>query len=203
MRLSPLSQVRSAITGKNRFPVTIRQIQASLVRSRISSVRLCHANATILHSQTDICVRLLLFHDGINRNGPSSTLGNPPSREDIVAEKTHSRSASPASISFILLSISASAQSVVAAAATGQAAESGKPARPNILFIIMDDVRIDHTQTFGYDGATPPLTPISMRSRGPACALAISRLCPSVPPVTIFSQDGMRLGMRGNVATQY
>jgi hypothetical protein len=26
MRLSPLSQVRSAITGKNRFPVTIRQI---------------------------------------------------------------------------------------------------------------------------------------------------------------------------------
>ena len=29
MRLSPLSQVRSAITGKNRFPVTIRQIQVS------------------------------------------------------------------------------------------------------------------------------------------------------------------------------
>jgi hypothetical protein len=28
MRLSPLSQVRSAITGKNRFPVTIRQIHA-------------------------------------------------------------------------------------------------------------------------------------------------------------------------------
>jgi hypothetical protein len=28
MRLSPLSQVRSAITGKNQFPVTIRQIQA-------------------------------------------------------------------------------------------------------------------------------------------------------------------------------
>jgi hypothetical protein len=32
MRLSPLSQVRSAITGKNRFPVTIRAIQASLYR---------------------------------------------------------------------------------------------------------------------------------------------------------------------------
>ncbi len=30
MRLSSLSQVRSAITGKNRFPVTIRQIQAKL-----------------------------------------------------------------------------------------------------------------------------------------------------------------------------
>ena len=26
MRLSPLSQVRSVITGKNRFPVTIRQV---------------------------------------------------------------------------------------------------------------------------------------------------------------------------------
>jgi hypothetical protein len=31
MRLSPLSQVRSAITGKNRFPVTIRQIHVKLV----------------------------------------------------------------------------------------------------------------------------------------------------------------------------
>jgi hypothetical protein len=29
MRLSPPSQVRSVITGKNRFPVTIRQIQVS------------------------------------------------------------------------------------------------------------------------------------------------------------------------------
>jgi hypothetical protein len=27
MRLSPLSQVRSAITGKHRFPVAVRQIQ--------------------------------------------------------------------------------------------------------------------------------------------------------------------------------
>ena len=58
----------------------------------------------------------------------------------------------------ILLSISASAQSV-ASAATGQAAESGKPARPNILFIIMDDVGIDQMQIFGYGGTTPPLTP--------------------------------------------
>jgi hypothetical protein len=35
MRLSPLSQVRSAITGKNRFPVTIRQIH--LIGRRESS----------------------------------------------------------------------------------------------------------------------------------------------------------------------
>ena len=35
MRLSPLSQVRSVITGKNRFPVTIRQIQVHKKASRI------------------------------------------------------------------------------------------------------------------------------------------------------------------------
>ena len=34
MRLSPLSQVRSAIAGKNRFPVTIRQIQVGLTVSK-------------------------------------------------------------------------------------------------------------------------------------------------------------------------
>jgi hypothetical protein len=31
--------------------------------------------------------------------------------------------------------------------------------RPNILFIIMDDVGIDQMQIFGYGGGTPPLTP--------------------------------------------
>ena len=31
--------------------------------------------------------------------------------------------------------------------------------RPNILFIIMDDVGIDQMQIFGYGGLTPPLTP--------------------------------------------
>ena len=35
---------------------------------------------------------------------------------------------------------------------------AGKP-RPNILFIVMDDVGIDQMQIFGYGGATPPLTP--------------------------------------------
>src|SRR5271156_3361678 len=40
-------------------------------------------------------------------------------------------------------------------------AESGGPAkqRPNILFIVMDDVGIDQMQIFGYGGGTPPLTP--------------------------------------------
>src|ERR1700691_2359311 len=31
--------------------------------------------------------------------------------------------------------------------------------RPNILFIIMDDVGIDQMKIFGYGGATPPATP--------------------------------------------
>jgi hypothetical protein len=59
MRLSPLSQVRSAITGKNRFPVTIRQIQVYLrsfrvwqlqcmvsCRSRLNEVQLKAADET-------------------------------------------------------------------------------------------------------------------------------------------------------------
>jgi len=45
-----------------------------------------------------------------------------------------------------------------AASASDQRMPSGKP-RPNILFIIMDDVGIDQMQIFGYGGATPPLTP--------------------------------------------
>ncbi len=39
-----------------------------------------------------------------------------------------------------------------------QADTEGKR-RPNILFIIMDDVGIDQMQIFGYGGLTPPLTP--------------------------------------------
>jgi arylsulfatase A-like enzyme len=35
---------------------------------------------------------------------------------------------------------------------------NGKP-RPNILFVIMDDVGIDQMSIFGYGGLTPPLTP--------------------------------------------
>ena len=40
----------------------------------------------------------------------------------------------------------------------GQSAGAAKQ-RPNILFIIMDDVGIDQMQIFGYGGLTPPLTP--------------------------------------------
>jgi arylsulfatase A-like enzyme len=63
------------------------------------------------------------------------------------------------SLFVILLSIAAGAQSLAVSPATGQPAKSGKPTRPNILFIIMDDVGIDQMQIFGYGGATPPLTP--------------------------------------------
>jgi hypothetical protein len=41
----------------------------------------------------------------------------------------------------------------------GQSAGGANKQRPNILFIIMDDVGIDQMQIFGYGGATPPLTP--------------------------------------------
>jgi hypothetical protein len=59
----------------------------------------------------------------------------------------------------ILLNVDASAQSVITSGVTSQQDESGKPAPPNILFIIMDDVGIDQMQIFGYGGVTPPLTP--------------------------------------------
>lgn len=40
-----------------------------------------------------------------------------------------------------------------------QKSDAGKKSRPNILFIIMDDVGIDQMSIFGYGGGTPPLTP--------------------------------------------
>jgi len=40
------------------------------------------------------------------------------------------------------------------------AGQGGGKQRPNILFIIMDDVGIDQMQIFGYGGGTPPSTPI-------------------------------------------
>ncbi|MFL6305394.1 MAG: sulfatase-like hydrolase/transferase [Candidatus Sulfotelmatobacter sp.] len=46
----------------------------------------------------------------------------------------------------------------LAAANSQQSNASGK-SRPNILFIIMDDVGIDQMSIFGYGGLTPPLTP--------------------------------------------
>ncbi|HTC76879.1 MAG TPA: sulfatase-like hydrolase/transferase [Edaphobacter sp.] len=41
----------------------------------------------------------------------------------------------------------------------GQSGGAANKQRPNILFIIMDDVGIDQMQIFGYGGGTPPLTP--------------------------------------------
>ena len=56
------------------------------------------------------------------------------------------------------------AQSVTAgppkfAAPSSQKSDAGRKSRPNILFIIMDDVGIDQMRIFGYGGLTPPLTP--------------------------------------------
>jgi Sulfatase len=51
--------------------------------------------------------------------------------------------------------------SLTAGPSTNLPSQSGGGAkqRPNILFIIMDDVGIDQMQIFGYGGGTPPLTP--------------------------------------------
>jgi hypothetical protein len=48
--------------------------------------------------------------------------------------------------------------SLLATPSSNSAGQGGKQ-RPNILFIIMDDVGIDQMQIFGYGGATPPSTP--------------------------------------------
>jgi len=48
--------------------------------------------------------------------------------------------------------------STISQAQSSNAVAGGKP-RPNILFIVMDDVGIDQMQIFGYGGLTPPLTP--------------------------------------------
>ena len=56
---------------------------------------------------------------------------------------------------------------VHASAQQSSASPQGQAHRPNILFIIMDDVGIDQMQIFGYGGGTPPLTPnINALARG-------------------------------------
>ncbi len=52
--------------------------------------------------------------------------------------------------------------SLLALARSGWSADNANAApssRPNILFVIMDDVGIDQMQVFGYGGETPPSTP--------------------------------------------
>ncbi len=58
--------------------------------------------------------------------------------------------------------------SLTAGPSTNLPGQSGGAAkqRPNILFIIMDDVGIDQMQIFGYGGGTPPLTPNINASAG-------------------------------------
>jgi len=69
-----------------------------------------------------------------------------------------------AGLIFLGLSGVVQAQSLTAGpsklvAANSQQSNEGRKSRPNILFIIMDDVGIDQMSIFGYGGATPPLTP--------------------------------------------
>ena len=59
---------------------------------------------------------------------------------------------------FLISVIQAHTQTGSPADQSGQPGGAGK-SRPNILFIIMDDVGIDQMQIFGYGGGTAPLTP--------------------------------------------
>ncbi len=63
------------------------------------------------------------------------------------------------SSSAILGAQSSTAKTAIPAVAAGSQPTPGGQPRPNILFIVMDDVGIDQMQIFGYGGATPPLTP--------------------------------------------
>ena len=49
--------------------------------------------------------------------------------------------------------------SIAATSAVMTPGEAGATQKPNILFVIMDDVGIDQLSTFGYGGETPPVTP--------------------------------------------
>lgn len=48
---------------------------------------------------------------------------------------------------------------MLAVGCVGVAANVPAAAKPNILFIVMDDVGVDQMKVFGYGGATPPQTP--------------------------------------------
>ena len=58
----------------------------------------------------------------------------------------------------VTLACCAWAQNISSAPIANEQANSSEK-RPNILFIIMDDVGIDQMKVFGYGGGTPPRTP--------------------------------------------
>ena len=150
-------------------------------------------NATIyIDKQRHLCQ---IFSASQLATAPSSILEIFHRGETIMQRKPSLAAPSLCLFFAVLLSISASAQSVALSA------ETGKPTRPNILFIIMDDVGIDQMQIFGYGGATPPLTPnINAIAREPACASATSGPCPSVLPVALFSlKDAIRSAQMSSV----
>jgi Sulfatase len=80
-------------------------------------------------------------------------------------EKAMKHLSSPCAIGILLASsMLCGAQNTTSAemnalAAAPQADGNGSARRPNILFIIMDDVGIDQMRIFGYGGLTPPSTP--------------------------------------------
>jgi hypothetical protein len=71
----------------------------------------------------------------------------------------------------------------------------GGKQRPNILFIIMDDVGIDQMQIFGYGGLTPPLTPnINAIARAGVRFRNAWSMPECSPSRAIFFEGGFRCG---------
>lgn len=62
-------------------------------------------------------------------------------------------------LTFLGLATMCHAQTLTPITHPPQAGPTPGSPRPNILFIIMDDVGIDQMKVFGYGGATPPNTP--------------------------------------------
>lgn len=75
-----------------------------------------------------------------------------------------------------------------------------RPDRPNILFVVMDDVGIDQMRLYGYGGATPPATPVidSIAGRGVAFRNAWSMpACSTTRAAFITGRFPLRTGVFG------
>lgn len=118
-----------------------------------------------LHERIDK-LRVPMAHYSGHASGPVPWLGRPQDNKTLYIRSTiMHRILRGVAVAFCLsLSVSVHAQtsgSFLTGPSSSPSAEKGgsNKQRPNILFIIMDDVGIDQMQIFGYGGATPPLTP--------------------------------------------
>src|SRR5690349_18964006 len=77
---------------------------------------------------------------------------------------------------------------------------TGPISRPNILFVIMDDVGIDQMRSFGYGGVTPPATPVLDLVAGHGVRFRDTWAMPECSPSRAMFFEG-RYPLRTNVLT--